>query len=108
MDTALSERSITKRRRKPFLILIGLLLILAVLSWLLSGFLEPSLKRSSITTAIVEKGNIENTINATGEVLPEFEETITSPINASVQNVILDAGSKVNAGQSVLTLDKSA
>jgi HlyD family secretion protein len=56
----------------------------------------------------VERGNIENTINASGEILPEFEETLTSPINASVQKVILDAGSKIGTGESVLTLDKSA
>ena len=55
-----------------------------------------------------ETGNIENTINATGEVLPEFEEILTSPINASIKNVIMDAGNKVKAGQSILTLDKSA
>ena len=53
-------------------------------------------------------GNIENTINASGEILPEFEEIITSPINASIQNVVMDAGTSVKAGQSVLTLDKSA
>jgi len=53
-------------------------------------------------------GNVENTLNATGEVLPEFEEVITSPINASIKNVVMDAGKKVNAGQSILTLDKSA
>jgi HlyD family secretion protein len=51
---------------------------------------------------------VENTLNATGEVLPEFEEILTSPINASIKNVVMDAGNKVNAGQSILTLDKSA
>ena len=67
-----------------------------------------TLKKSDITTAVVERGNIENTITASGEILPEFEEIITSPINASVQKVVMDAGSKVKAGQSILTLDKSA
>jgi HlyD family secretion protein len=66
------------------------------------------LKKSNITTAVVEKGDIENTISASGEILPEFEEIVTSPINASIQNVVMDAGNKVQAGQSILTLDKSA
>jgi HlyD family secretion protein len=61
-----------------------------------------------MVTAVVEKGDIENTISATGEILPEFEAIITSPINASVQKVIIDAGSKVKAGESILTLDKTA
>ena len=70
--------------------------------------LKSSINKSAITTAVVEKGNIENTISATGEVLPEFEEIITSPINASIQKVMMDAGSKVNAGQPIIMLDKSA
>jgi len=35
------------------------------------------------TTTVVEIGNIENTLNASGQILPEFEQVITSPINAS-------------------------
>ena len=75
---------------------------------LLRSSLASSAKKSGITTAVVEKGNIENTINASGEILPEFEEIITSPINASIQNILLDAGTPVKTGQSLLSLDKSA
>jgi HlyD family secretion protein len=108
MDTVLSAEVITRRKRKPiFLILITLLVLFAFI-WYLRGLLQSSLKRTVITTSTVERGNIENTINASGEILPEFEETLTSPINASVQKVIMDAGSKIGTGQSVLTLDKSA
>ena len=56
----------------------------------------------------METGDVENTINASGEVLPEFEEIITSPIAASIQNVVVEAGANVQPGQSVLSLDKSA
>ena len=56
----------------------------------------------------METGDIENTITASGEVLPEFEEVISSPVKASVQSVLLDAGTQVKAGEPVLTLDKSA
>ncbi len=41
-------------------------------------------------------------------VFPEFEEIITSPINASVVKVSLDAGNEVKAGESNLKLDKAA
>jgi HlyD family secretion protein len=56
----------------------------------------------------VETGAVENTITALGEVLPEFEEIIASPIQASIQEVLLDPGKKVVKGQSILRLDKSA
>jgi HlyD family secretion protein len=108
MDMALPEQVIVKRKRKITILIFVSILLLLMAVWLLRFSFKSSIKRSAITTAVVEKGDIENTINASGEVLPEFEETITSPINASVQKVIMDAGSKVKAGESILTLDKSA
>jgi HlyD family secretion protein len=108
MDSALPEQVIVRRKRRSLLIAGASVLLLLLAIWSLRGLFRSSLKRSAITTAVVENGKIENTINASGEVLPEFEETITCPINASVQKVMLDAGSRVKAGQSVLTLDKSA
>ncbi len=108
MDTVLPEQVINKRKRKTLLFIMVSGLVVVLGAWLLRASFASSLKKSVITTAVVEKGNIENTINASGVVIPEFEEVITSPINASVQKVMMDPGSKVKAGQSVLTLDKSA
>ena len=108
MDTDVSQQVRAGRKKKIILIIIVSVLLLFLSTWLLRSTIKSSIKKSAISTAIVEKGNVENTINATGEVLPEFEQTLTSPINASVQKIIMDAGSSVKAGQSVLTLDKSA
>ncbi len=108
MDKHIEEEVKAKTRKKTIIIAALIILVLLAAVWLLRSSFASSIKKSSITTAIVEKGDVENTINASGEVLPEFEETITSPINASVQKVIKDAGSKIKAGESVLTLDKSA
>lgn len=88
-------------------LLLGAMLLGAVI-FVIRYSLGSTLRQSEITTAIVSRGDIENTINASGEVLPEFEEVISSPIAASVQKVLLDAGSRIAAGQSILMLDKSA
>ena len=108
MDKEISLEVTLQKRKKTaligFIVIAGLVLAI----FLLRGFIKSSINRSEITTAVVETGNIENTINDTGEVLPEFEEIITSPINASIKNALMDAGNKVNAGQSIITLDKSA
>lgn len=103
------EVEVSSRKRKRTIIMVSLVLVAIVAAVLIfrSSF-KTSVKRSSLTTAVVERGSVENTLTASGEVLPEFEEVITSPINASVKNVLLDAGSSVNPGQSILTLDKSA
>ncbi|WP_316750516.1 efflux RND transporter periplasmic adaptor subunit [Pedobacter gandavensis] len=103
------EQAVLSGKKKKLLwyLLIGILLLIAGIFALRSLF-HTSLYASEITTSIVDRGNIENTINASGEVLPEFEEVISSPIAASIQKVLLDGGSKILAGQSILTLDKSA
>jgi HlyD family secretion protein len=107
MDKLIEEEVSSKRKKKTYLIIFIIIIILAIIVWLVRFYFKPSLTGADITTARVETGIIENTINATGEVLPEFEEVLTSPINASIKNVLMDAGNKVNKGQSILSLDKS-
>lgn len=108
MDTEIADEVALQKRKKTVIVSFIAIAVLILSVWLIRAYLKSSLSRSEITTAKVEIGNVENTINATGEVLPEFEEVITSPINASIKNVVMDAGAKVKAGQSILALDKSA
>jgi len=103
------EQEVTARKKKKGIIIGGVIVAVLVLTvWLVRTTLKSTIPRAQITTAVVEEGSVENTLNATGEVLPEFEEILTSPISASIKNVVMDAGNKVKAGQSILTLDKSA
>ena len=108
MDTDVSQVTRAGRKKKYISIVLLSVLILFIITWVLRYSIKTSIKKSDITTSVVETGSIENTISGSGEVLPEFEQTLTSPINASVQKVIMDAGSSVKGGQSILTLDKSA
>jgi HlyD family secretion protein len=108
MDKEITLEVSSQKRKKGALMAIISITVLVLLIVVLRGFIKSSVKRSEITMATVEVGNIENTLNATGEVLPEFEEIITSPINASIKSALMDAGNKVQPGQSILTLDKSA
>ncbi len=106
MDKVIGKEVVQKKKRSTVFTIIIVLVLLAVAVFFLRASISTTLSRQSITTAVVEMGSIENTMTASGEIVPEFEQVITSPINASIQQVILDAGSKVNVGQSVLTLDK--
>lgn len=108
MDKVIEDEVNARTRKKTILITFLCILVLAVVTWIIRSSLASSIKKSAIVTAVVDRGDVDNTINAAGEVQPEFEETITSPINASVQKVMLNAGSKVKANESVLTLDKTA
>jgi len=108
MDKSIEVETTTKLKRKRNIIIIIVLVVLVVAIFSVRALIQPSISRAEFTSAIVSTGNIENTINASGEVLPEFEEVLTSPINAAVREVLMDAGTKIKAGQSILTLDKSA
>jgi hypothetical protein len=102
------EEEVTRKKRKNFVIISIVtitVIVLAVLTF--RSVLGSSLKRSDITTSVVETGDIENTITASGQILPEFEQVIASPISASIQNVLVEAGKPVKEGQSILMLDKS-
>ncbi|ASZ11916.1 efflux RND transporter periplasmic adaptor subunit [Chitinophaga pendula] len=106
MDTLIEPAVRLQKKRKLIRLAVMVVMVLVAIILLLRFFLSPSVHRGDIRVAVVETGNIENTLPAGGEVLPEFEEVITSPINAAVQQVLLDAGSTVSSGQSILTLDK--
>ena len=89
MDKLIEEEVQTRKRKKviAYTLIVGTALIAGLV--LLRSSFAPSVSRSAITTAVVEKGDMENTLSTSGEVLPEFEETITSPINASIQDILL-------------------
>jgi len=108
MDKEITQEVTSQNRKKGVVITLISIAILVAAIWLVRAFFKSTVKKADIITSVVKVGNIDNTINATGEVLPEFEEILTSPINASIKNVVMDAGNKVKAGQSILTLDKSA
>ena len=108
MDTVIEAEVMAKKKKKTIIVLLVAVLLFAVIIFALRFSLSSAIAKSVITTAVAEKGDIENTITASGEILPEFEASITSPIKASVQKVLIDAGSKVKAGESILELDKSA
>jgi HlyD family secretion protein len=108
MVTDIPEEVLAGKRKKTILIIVISVAVLVLAIWLLRSSFKSSLSVSEITTAVIETGTMENTISASGEILPEFEQVITSPVNASIKNVVMDAGSVVKTGQSILSLDKEA
>lgn len=108
MDTEITAEVVQQKRKKGIIYGLIAIAIIIVIIVLIRMWLGSTVNASEINTAKVEIGNVENTLNASGEVFPEFEEVITSPINASIKNVVTDAGGKVKIGQSILSLDKSA
>jgi Histidine kinase-, DNA gyrase B-, and HSP90-like ATPase len=68
-------------------------------------FIEPSIARARIRTARVDAGRIEATITASGNVLPEFEQVISSPVNARVVKILERPGAIGEDGAITIRLD---
>jgi HlyD family secretion protein len=105
MDIALSNTVKHNRRNKLILkmAILGLVFIVAIVS--LRFIIKPTINKDEIYTALTEIGNIEASITASGNVLPEFEETKTSPVQSRIIDIFNNVGDKVVKGDSILSLD---
>ncbi|MBS1812533.1 MAG: efflux RND transporter periplasmic adaptor subunit [Acidobacteria bacterium] len=104
IDVAFRRKLILRRS------VISLLLIAAFACLLIFGpaWIKPSLNRSRIRTAKVETGALEATITASGTVVPEFEQVISSPVDARVLKILKRPGDLLVKGEAMLQLDVSA
>lgn len=108
MDREISHKQQAQRKTKIYLLVIVTLVVAAFGLNQFKGMVEPAVKRSTFTTSIAEVGVIEATVPAAGVITPEYEVTISSPVNAKIEQVLFNAGEKVLAGQSILRLNKEA
>lgn len=79
-------------------------LIAAVFVWG-PRLIQPSVARARIRTAKVDVGPIEAQITASGTVVPEFEQVISSPVNARVLKILKRPGAVLAKGEPILELD---
>ena len=103
LDPAHRRRVVVRR----VMALIAVLLAgAAVVIWG-SGFVKPSMSRNRIRTARVDVGPIEATISASGSVVPEFEQVLSSPVNTRVLKILKRPGAVVARGEPIVELDVS-
>lgn len=72
------------------------------------GLIRPSVKRSMVRTAVVDQGPVDASLSATGVVVPETEQVLSSPVDARLLRVVKRAGSAVKAGDAIVELDVNA
>jgi HlyD family secretion protein len=108
MDREISAKQRRQRRVKIFLIVVLASALSALAFIYISAVAEPSVNRSDFKTSVAESGVVEATVPASGIVMPEYELTISSPVNAKIEQVMFNAGEKVLAGQSILRLNKES
>lgn len=105
MDRPLSKTAILEEvRKKRLQWIIGVGVVLA-LAFIITRSLSPSIERMKVRTAQIEVGEVESVLTASGTVVPEFEQVITSPIETRVLKVLKRPGDTILAQQPILILD---
>jgi len=94
-----------KKNLSVFLI-VAIVTIIAASVLYFSGILLPSaLQAGSFETAVVDRGKIISSINATGVVESENEVIILSPASSIIKKIIKEPGSRVERGEVIVQLD---
>lgn len=93
--------------KRPYLS-IAIAIVLAVSAYYVIKLIVPAeLKPGKYTTDTVDRGAVIQTIEASGVVEPLNESYIYSPASSTIQTIIKEPGSKVNAGETILLLDQT-
>ncbi|NQV51182.1 MAG: HlyD family efflux transporter periplasmic adaptor subunit [Candidatus Marinimicrobia bacterium] len=108
MDRDLSKHELSQQRSKQVLRYSIFIVIILGILFLLRWIITPELEANRIATSVAERGRIEDALSATGVVVPEFEQVITSPIDSRIEAVYFEAGEQVVAGSQILRLNKES
>ena len=105
MDREIPKEVRIKERNKKLVKygIIGVVSVVCIgvlISWMQSG-----VKKKDLILSTVDKGTIEVSVSASGEVVPAFEEIINSPINTRIVEVYCKGGDSVDVGTPILKLD---
>ena len=84
---------------------LGAVALAVLCLWGINRLMAPSLERSQIRSAMVERGSVAATINASGVVEPLQAQQLSSPLTSRIMAVHVMAGDEVKAGQPLVTLD---
>lgn len=105
MDQAISSDTLRRRQRSRAAIAIVLLAGVCAAAWGINRAVRPSVAAADIAVAEVRRGDVANTVNAAGVVIPVHEEVVSSPLASRIAKVHAKPGQQVTQGQLLLELD---
>jgi HlyD family secretion protein len=107
MDCPLDARDARRNRLSRIAKILLPVAAAAILLMLLPGWMQPSVARDRVRTALVTTGPIESVITASGTVVPEIERVLSSPLDARVLRILRRPGAALKQGEAVVELDVS-
>ncbi len=105
MDKQISKSQLRRERNTKLIKWGGATLLVALGVTALIVSLEKGINRRDVRLGAAEQGALETTVNATGRVVPAFEEVINSPVDTRILKVYAQAGDSVEEGAPLLQLD---
>ena len=105
MDQPISNTTLRRRQWLRRTTVACVLAGVGVAAWGVNRLTVTSLSLADLRVAEVHRGNIANTVNASGIVIPVHEEQVPSPIETRVAVVHVKAGQEVAAGDLLVELD---
>lgn len=108
MDREIPKEVLCRERRNLIIkwSAAGIAVIVAII--VLLSMMRRSVNAADLTFSIADVGTIETSVNASGRVVPAFEEIINSPISTKIVEVYSTEGDSVAAGTPLLLLDASS
>ena len=107
MDTVISKSDQQKKKNKNLMKWVAVILLAAILFFVLRNQLKRKADEGKFLISTVEMGDIQNTISATGLVIPSYERVINAPVNTEIKNVKLKRGDEVRIGSLIMELDRA-
>lgn len=106
MDTEIPKEEIRQRKIKTVLkYFLPITVVVAGVVICVETMMTSGVKREHLTFSNVETGDVENSISASGRVVPGFEEIIVSPVGTRVMEIYHNEGEEVEAGEPLMRLD---
>jgi HlyD family secretion protein len=105
MDRAIDPGTQRRRKLRKLLVPVSAGLLILLLIALATSWLRPSIRRDRVRTAIVERGEVTATLDASGRVVPQFEMVLTAPVTTRVGQILKTPGAAVKPGEPILLLD---
>ena len=105
MDKPIDSSTLKQRHRIRIGIAVLALTGVYAAAWGINRAIRPSVDADDIIVAEVRRGDVANTINASGVVIPVHEEVVASPVTSRVYRVHAKPGQQVEQGQLLLELD---
>ena len=92
------------KKKKTILIVLAILVVAAIAIWLFGGRRDKA--QITFVTVPVSKGNISNSVTATGTIEPVTEVEVGTQVSGIIDKLYADYNSVVTKGQLIAEMDK--